>query len=358
MLHVTHHSMFSAPLSLTRYPRNNDNTQRITAFQKFREKHSDVQIDASRDKGTVALRGLPDPLARAKSDLVEYDASLVSETRVLIGRQDSAIIVGKSGSTINRLVEKYQVTIDVSETGDDVFTVTVSGPNDVSKAMQEIDTILEDNKGISEEITVDSIVRNTLLTNTGAPIKALQKKVNGAVKEIGGGIQLSFAKGSSKSNVLVIKGRRAAVIIAKEMVTDMITKIEESLVSMNVDPFIVPKIIGKGGETIKKLKNGKVVNIEVDKATGRIVIQSQDEDEVKRVEEEVKAIVAKNQIVRIKLSASSAKPLFRELVRSNKRDEINKAVWMGLDDEAATIILRGTREKVSIWCRSELSSML
>jgi polyribonucleotide nucleotidyltransferase len=324
-------------------PKTKFNLQRVHALQSFRDRHPDVQVDASRDKGAVSLRGLPEALARAKNDLLSIQ--LESETRVLIGRQASAILVGKSGSTINRLVEEHQVTIDVSETGDDVFTATVIG-NPVAAAMTEIDAILESNKAISTSITVDSIVRNTLLADAGAPIKALQKSVNEAIKDIGSGIQLSFAK-EGKDHVLVVKGRRAAVLIAKELVVETIAKIQASLVIMTVDPFIIPKIIGKGGETINKLKNGKVVNIEVDKVSGRILIQSEDEAEVKRVEEAVNDIVAKNQINRITLSASSAKPMFRELVRSEKRDEINQLVWMGLDDDASAIILRGTRENVS-----------
>jgi len=357
-------------------------TKRIRALQHLRDTHSDLQlIDAYRGKNgktgkdttnTVSLRGLPDAVANCQADVLTLAASLVSETRVLIGRQSSAILVGKAGSTINRLTEQYQVTIDVTETGDDVFTATVVGL-DVTAAMQEIDTLLEDNQNVEESLTVDAIVRNTLLTDAGAPIKALQKKVNAAVKDIGGGVQLSFfnkdeTKGNNKSsssekkgnyrspsssanNILMIKGRRAAVVIAKEMVTAALETIAASLVTITVDPSIVPQIIGKGGETIKKLKKNTtdkkvVINIEVDKVTGRIVIQSQDDVQVQRVQDDIHAIVAKNQVVRIPLAAATGKPMIRELVRSKHQDEINKSVWMGLDNENDAIILRGTREDV------------
>jgi hypothetical protein len=311
----------------------------------FRNDHPDVQIEANRDKGFISLRGPPDAVQLCKNELLHF--ALKSETRILVGRE-SAIVVGRSGATINRLVESHRVTIDVSETGEDVFTCTIIGPM-VDAAVAEIDAILQANKDVTEEIAVDQIVRNTLLTDNGIPIKQLQKQVNEAVKDIaGGGIQLTFSKGdtSNVKSVLIIKGRQAVMETAKKIVLEFLEKVQASLVTIDVDPFIVAKIIGKGGEIIKKLKNGKVVNIEVDKVLGRVVIQSQDDSEVNRVEAEVRSIMAENQIVRIPLPA--ARLIFRELVRSEKKDEINSLVWMGLDDDASSLILRGTRENVSV----------
>jgi len=318
-------------------------TKHVNVLSHFRERHPDLQVEAYREKGTISFRGLPETIARAKLDLL--DLKLFSETRTLIGRE-SSFVVGKNGRTINRLVEKHQVTIDVSETEDEVFTATVSGPqNNIDAAILEINELLESNKEITDQIMVDSIVRNTLLTDSGAPIKGLQKECSEAIREIGGGIQLNFRKEDEKS-FLVIKGRQAAVVIAKQMVSKRIGKIQASLVAIHVDPFIVPKVIGKGGETIKRIKNGKLVNIDVDKTSGRIVIQSQDNEEVTRVEIEINKIVAENQIERIQLLPSTGKAIFRELVRSSIRDEINSLVWMGFDDETSSIIIRGVRKNV------------
>lgn len=303
-------------------------------------------MDAFRDKGIISLRGLSNAVQAAKAEL--QTVSLESDTRILIGRE-SAIVVGKAGSTINRLTETHKVVIDVSETGDDVFACKVIGPAlCVEACITEIDQVMEANKDIVETVIVDSIVRNTLLTDQGSPIKALQKKVNAGNGGGGGGIQLSFAKDGDNTHILQVKGRRAAVGPAKELVEATVQQIQSSLVTLQVDPFIVPKIIGKGGDTIKKLKGGdKTVNIEVDKTTGRVVIQSQDKAQVERVQDAIQVILDENQIERIALSPSTIKPLFRELIRSPQRNEINALVWMGMSEESSTIILRGTRENVS-----------
>lgn len=254
--------------------------------------------------------------------------------------------MGKSGATINRLVETHKVTINVSETGSEVFMCTIIGL-DVDAAVAELDTILQANKEVTEEVFVGQTVRNTLLTSGGAPMKQLREKIAVAVKDIPGGrIQLSFnnAEGSDDKSVLIMKGRYAAMEIAKPVVMEVLEKVQASLITIDIDPLVVPQIIGKGGETIKKLKNGKLVNIEVFKIFGRVVIQSQDDSEAKRVEEEIRLILEQNQVVRIQ--ASFARATFRELMRSDKKDEINSSVWIGLDEGSSSIVLRGTRENV------------
>jgi polyribonucleotide nucleotidyltransferase len=306
----------------------------------FKMMHPFVQIEASREKRVVTLRGPPEDVKRCQHDLLTF--VLQKETRILIGRE-SSLIVGKGGATINRLVETHKVVIDVTETGEDVFTCTIAGPS-VDSAVAEIDSILNANKEVTESIHVDAIMRNTLLTDSGAPIKQLQKTVNDAVKEIaGGGIQLNFSK--EDRSILVIKGRHVAMETARKIINDFLEKVQSSLVTIDVDPFAISQLIGKGGETIKKIKGDGVVNIEVDKALGRVTIQSQDDEEVKRVESAIKSILESNNVVRI--PASCARLVFRELLRNDKKNEINAKVWMGLDEDTSTIVLRGTRENVS-----------
>ncbi len=310
----------------------------------FRSQHPGLVIEASRDKGVISIRGAPDAVDTCREELLHFP--LITETRVLLAHEAS-FVVGRSGATIKRLVETHKVTIDVSEKGSDVFMCTITGL-DVEAAVAEIDAILLANKEVTEEIFVGQTVRNTLLTSGGAPMKELRTQIGEAVKDITGArIQLSFnnVDSSDDKSVLIIKGKYAAMEPAKKIVMEFLEKVQASLVTIDVDPFVVPKIIGKGGETIKKLKDGKLVNIEVYKIFGRVVIQSQHDSEVKRVEQEIRLILDENQIVRIQLP--SARAIYRELLRSENKDEINSSVWIGLDEDSSSIVLRGTRENVS-----------
>jgi predicted PilT family ATPase len=306
-----------------------------------------VILEPNRDKKHVSLRGLPDHVEAAKKALEALD--LVSHTRQLVGKE-YATLVGKSGATINTFVDDHQVMIDVDEVREEEWLATVTGPQtNVEACFNDIERVLAMNRDAVEMIPVDAIVRSALLSESGALIKKFQSEVNEQVRPIGGQVIVNFSKDQDDDNkaTLVIKGRYASVAVAKDMVNAMITNVLSSLIVINVDTFVIPRIIGKGGETIKKLKDGKAVNIEVDKIIGRVVIQSADHDEAKRVEGEVNAIILENQLVRIDFQPTVVKSMFREITRSDIKTKITELVWFGLDEDTNQIILRGPRNKVS-----------
>ena len=321
--------------------------QRVTALGDIRKAHPGVTIEPVREKKLVQLRGLQQDVTAAKVALLMLD--LVSRIQRLVGKE-YANIVGKGGSTINKLVDDHQVMIDVDEVQDDEWLATITGPlTNVEECMVSINTVLAMNRDVVDSIAVDAIIRNTLLADAGAPIKKWQVQVNEKVTSIGGFVMLTFAKEPTTDNkvALMIKGRFSSVNVAKEMVRELIAKLQEALVIIDVDPFVVPRIIGKGGEIIKNIKDGKSIIIDVDKTLGRIVIHSQDQDEVKRVEAEINAIIKENQIARIGFQHSIAKSMFREISRSEHKATISALVWTGLDEESGEVILRGTKENVS-----------
>lgn len=304
-------------------------------------------MEPNRSKKHVSLRGLPEHVDAAKKALEALD--LVSHTRHLVGKE-YATVVGKAGATINTFVDDHQVTIDVAEVSNEEWLATVTGPpSNVDACLVDIERVLAMNKDAVEMIPVDAIVRNALLSESGALIKKIQSEVNEQVKSIGGQVIVNLSKDQDDNNKasVVIKGRYASVAVAKDMVNDMINNVHKSVIVINVDTFIIPRIIGKGGETIKKLKDGKAVNIEVDKFTGRVVIQSANRDEAQRVEGEVNAIVLENQLVRIDFQPTVAKSMLREITQSDIKTKITELVWFGLDEDTNQIILRGPRNKVS-----------
>lgn len=311
---------------------------------EIRKAHPNVQVDAIRDKKIVALRGLPEHVSRARQDLMNLH--LTKKSRTVSGKE-SAIVVGKGGSSINKLVESHEVSIDVDACGDDMFTVAVVGPAErVESALEEIDEILRANKDVVFDLNVDQVVRNTMLSDSGAPIKKLQKDVNEQVTGKGL-IMLSFNKDASGDQAtLLIKGRLAAVTEAKDLVEAAVQKVKDSLITINVDSFVVPKLIGKGGETIKKIRGGNNVTVEVDKAAGRVVIHSPDDAEAQRVAAEINALLEENQLRRIDYDPALVRKIFMDL-RFKHKTEIAELVWMGLDDDASQIVLRGTAENVS-----------
>jgi rRNA processing protein Krr1/Pno1 len=318
--------------------------QRLNAFSEFRHQHPDVFIDVSRGSTTIRLDGLADDVSEAKDALLAMGVKQESRSLTSI---EASVVVGKKGVNINKLVDEHKVTIEVDHSGEE-YTVSVIGPNsNVEKAMSAIDELLEANKDVTESVPINGIVRSVLLNNGGGGIKKLQKQVNEKIDEGDGTVFLSIDKNTkADDSMLLVKARRPALLVALEVVYEEVKEIMDAVVTIHIDSFIAPRLIGKGGANIKKLKNqGDGVIIEVDQA-GKIQLYGSNED-VEAVKQTIQTVVDENQLERIDCDPSSIKLVYRALIRE-KHKEINETVpGCDLDDEKSQIVLRGSAEQVS-----------
>ena len=319
--------------------------QRLTAFADFREQHSDVFVDVTRNRTTVHLEGLANDVAEAKDALLAMDVKQESRSLTNI---EAAVVVGKKGVNINRLVDEHKVTIEVENSGED-FVVSVIGPSaNVENAVAAIEELLELNKDVTESVPISGMARSILLNKGGAGIKKLQKDVNEKTKESDGAVFLNIDRTAKmEDSALLIKARRPALGVALEAVQESLKEIMDSVVTMQIDPYVAPRLIGKGGTNIKKLKSqGDGVIIEIDKA-GKVEMYGSKED-VEIVKKAIQAVVDENQVERLDVDPAAVKLMYRALIR-DKSKEINSAIpGCDLDDEASQIVLRGNVEQVSV----------
>jgi biopolymer transport protein ExbD len=285
--------------------------------------------------------------------LVNFDIQQESRSLTSI---EAGVIVGRKGVNINQLIDEHMVAIDVTKSGED-YTVTVVGPSsNVEAAVESIVKLLDLNKDVTERIAIDPLVKSVFLKDSGAHIKQLQKDINAKTKEHGGSVLINIDKDAAMQDCnLSVKARRPALVVALEMMDEEIEKIMKSVVTVQVDPHVVPRIIGKSGANIKEMrKQGKGVIIEVDKA-GKMQLLGESED-VEAVVQSVDKVVQNNQVERFDCDTSSIHLTFRALVRA-KSKEINALVsGMDLDEERSEIVLRGSIENVSKWGSFELRS--
>jgi transcription antitermination factor NusA-like protein len=311
----------------------------------LREQNPDVYFDVQRNTSTIHLEGLADDVDAVQDALVNFDIQQESRSLTSI---EVGVIVGKKGVNINLIIDEHKVAIDVAKSGEK-YHVTVAGPSsNVEAAMESIGELLDLNKDVTERIAIDPLVKIVFLKDSGAHIKQLQKDINAKTKENGGSVLINIDKEAAMQDCnLLVKARRPALVIALEMLDEDIEKIMKSVVTVQVDPYIVPRIIGKNGSNIKQMKQqGKGVIIEAHK-TGTIQLFGESED-VEAVVQSIDKVVQENQVERIDCDASSCALTFRALVRA-KSNEINTIVsGMDLDEESSQIVLRGTVENVSI----------
>jgi len=313
----------------------------VTAVDDLRARHPDVHIFVQKKSATIPIRGTPSDIENVVVDLQGLG---IKVKEFELGTAEAAHVIGKQGATVEALQAKHQVAIDVHRNkGEGAATsssrVTVVGPvSNVDVAITEIRQLADDFREDTQSFSVDPSAKAVLLADSGAGIKKINKEVNKKLE--GGHVNMSF-----KGNEVVVKGQVRHLSLALQLAEEAVKSVEDMVVRIDTDPAVLPVIIGKGGETIKKLREGKSVNIETDKS-GTVTLCGLDKDEVSEVEQAVKDIIATHHVKRINIDASLYKSQSRNLIR-NKSKEIGALCFLTCDDDRCDIVLRGEEEKVA-----------
>jgi polyribonucleotide nucleotidyltransferase len=353
---------------------------KITALADLRNRHPHVYIhpllnNQKSSEPSLKVAGAREDIQALQTD-IEQNWILVQETMEVTHRE-SGIIVGKNGTVITDLVERHQVAITVQKRSTEMEDeptvenqnqlVILTGPLiHVAAVRNEIQELLATVRDVEVDIPVNRNVKSALLLHNGAGITALHKRVNLATKELTTNHpkqQSSSAEDDSKmiggpSYVAVnlhddnirIRGKAKVIECAKSIVQEQVTNWESMIVSIQVDPIVIPVMIGKSGQGIQTLKGNTVsVNLEFDRSTGTITVAGLDHTEIQTVVAAVHAVQNENTVRRVKCDhASNFSTLFSQLVRSSILKKIKEQdVFIMADDDANEIILRGKPEHVT-----------
>ncbi len=356
-------------------------------YKKLQKDHSDVYFDLSKESMIMKLRGKPNAVSDAKDAVASFD--IIKETIEVVGRE-TAIVVGKGGVTINALVEKFNVGIQVEDNNEkssssgssnsnsnnnnkksndenDKAVVVITGiPSDVKAAAEEIQMMLHNNEDIETSIVVSALAKNGFLEDSGKMIKKLQKDVNELLDCKG--VRLNFenekddndgGKGDGKGGVdddtsftssktlLVVRAPRAQHFAAVDYVKKCINEMESKIFVVKIDDHVIPKIIGKKGETINAMRKlGKGASIDIDRISGGVSVLAIDEESKKLIKAQIEEIIAQNQILQIPLDSQMMGLVFGFPGKGMKASIHSKGVQM-TQDGTDTVKFRGTIESVS-----------
>merc|ERR1740124_520555 len=321
----------------------------MAAFTKLQTLYPKVHFDLSRQNFTITLRGKPEVVATVKGSILGINVEM--EIMKLAGRE-TALIVGKGGVTVNQLVDEYNVAIDVSKKSEDTSVVKIVGTSmSVASAKAAIQDILYNNEEVEMSIIVDALTRNMLLSESGLLMKELQKEVKEKCDHHN--TLMNFEKlskeevKSSSTSILFIKAPRIGIESATKVVKARVDSYEAGILTFEVDPALVPLIIGKKGETISKLRSlGPGAEIHVEKTTGEIKILGND-DASAAIKNAIEDIVANNQIINVAVDESMFGLVFGHQGKELK-DEIQLlGVTMANGSSRKYIKLRGQIVKIT-----------
>jgi polyribonucleotide nucleotidyltransferase len=356
---------------------------KITALPDLRKRHPHVYIhplhnnnNNNNNEPTLKVAGTKEDIQALQTD-IQQNLILVQDT-MEVNHRESGLIVGKNGTVITDLVERHQAAITVQkrhsteespqQNNHPVVVVILTGPPiNVAAVRNEIQELLATVRDVEMDIPVNQNVKSALLLHNGAGIIALHKQVNVATKKqvayAATSIQQKPAEEDSKilggpSYVSVnlhddnirIRGKAIVIECAKTIVQEQAAHWESMIVTIRVDPVVVPVMIGKSGHGIQSLKGNTVsVNLEFDRSSGTITVAGLDPTEIQTVVAAVRAVQNENTVRRVKCHhAFNFSTLFSQLLRSPTLKKFKEHdIFVLADDDAKEIILRGKPERLA-----------
>jgi len=333
-------------------------TKHVTLIQQLRDDHEELYVDVDRSSGRVSIRGMPDPVMKVRS-LIE---TMKMERRdMVMTRRETLILVGRKGATIDRLTKAHMVAIDVGKidkTSDSVNASIIGPEANVQEAADEISSLLHDNKEVIETIPVSVMMKRILITDAAKHLREIQDGINA---ELDGEDETGNDNGNtnSKSNVyltfdkdqrdsthpeLTVKAKQHQVMIAVELAEKGIETKKSLIVNRPISTDVIPYIIGKKGENIKKITKDSKAYLEVERDQGCISVGATTAEERDAALAKLDDVIRQNQILKIDGDANMADEQFREMIRSKQIEEFRKESQLDFVDETSQFVLRGTDE--------------
>lgn len=198
------------------------------------------------DSETITLRGEPDKLGRALTQVYEKASSVVS-AEVDAPRWLHRFIIGRKGQNIRKITQDLQkVHVEFSDEKD---SVSLEGPpQEVEKAQESLETFIRELKASMDfaEITVDHKFHPHIIGKNGSNVNRIKTET---------GTSILIPSNNEKSNVLRIEGSPKGVALAKAEILQMAKKLEnEKTKDILIEQRFHRTIIGTKGEKIREIR--------------------------------------------------------------------------------------------------------
>lgn len=199
------------------------------------------------DLETITLRGEPDKLGGALTQVYEKASSVVSAD-VGAPRWLHRFIIGRKGQNIRKITQDLpKVHVEFSDEKD---SVSLEGPpQEVEKAKESLETFIHELKASMDfaEISVDHKYHPHIIGKNGANVNRIKNET---------GTSILIPSNNEHSNILRIEGSPKGVASAKEEIMQMVKKLEnEKTKDVLIEQRFHRAIIGTKGEKIREIRD-------------------------------------------------------------------------------------------------------
>jgi len=270
-------------------------------IQKIGEDLPKVHI-AFNDDGTIKIDGPPDDVEKAKEEIEKQVGGLVGTmdfAEVKVDAKYHKHIIGKGGSTINKIKSETDVTINIPDTDSGVTVIRIEGNKaGVLKAKTELAGMVEKMENEKEkDLIIENRFHRQLIGPKGENIEKVRKDF--------ANVQISFPDLGVKSDIVKLRGPKDDVDKCSRYFTKLQKELLESSFQVKVPIFkqFHKFVIGKGGANIRRIRDETDTKIDLPDSgsdSDMITITGKKEnvmkavEQVKQIQSEMADIISKD----------------------------------------------------------------
>jgi len=206
------------------------------------------------DDDTIKVDGPPDEVEKAKTEL-EAQASVLIKTMafadVKVDAKYHKHIIGKGGSTINKIKSETDVTINIPDTDSGVTVIRIEGNKaGVEKASKELNGMVDKMENEKEkDLIIENRFHRQLIGPKGENIEKIRKDF--------ANVQISFPDLGVKSDIVKLRGPKKDVDDCSKYFNKLTKEMTESSYQVKVPIFkqFHKYVIGKGGANIRRIRD-------------------------------------------------------------------------------------------------------
>jgi len=261
------------------------------------------------DDSTIKVDGPPDEVEKAKEELDKQVDALVSTmdfADITVDAKYHKHIIGKGGSTINKIKSETDVTINIPDTDSGVTIIRIEGnKSGVEKAKAELSGMVDKMENEKEkDLIIENRFHRQLIGPKGENIEKIRKDF--------ANVQISFPDLGVKSDIVKLRGPKKDVDDCVKYFGKVSKDLQESSYQVKVPIFkqFHKFVIGKGGANIRRIRDETDTKIDLPDSgsdsdmitiTGKKENVTKAVDQVKQIQSEMADITTKELTIPAKI---------------------------------------------------------
>jgi transcription antitermination factor NusA-like protein len=206
------------------------------------------------DDDKIKIDGPPDEAEKAFEELEKQAKHLIASTTFAEIKVDAKYhkhIIGKGGSTINKMKSESDVTINIPDTDSGVTVIRIEGNKaGVESAKSELEAMVKKMENEKEkDVIIENRFHRQIIGPKGENVQRIRDEF--------AAVQISFPDLGVKSDIVKLRGPKDDVDRCAKHLTKMVRDMLETSYQIKLPIFkqFHKFVIGKGGANIKKIRD-------------------------------------------------------------------------------------------------------